>query len=694
MSLASALAVFIALSLTPIYKSTVTLMLEPDQNTVSNVASLFDESDYNLIHFETQRNLITSNDLLLKVVERLALTDQAYFSIPTTPPWWYVDWKSFLPYFENNPVVPSDEDMTLQRTNYALAKLRAAVSVLTVPRTELLRIEVMLPSAAMAALVADELALIYVASGLEARFDKAKSANFWVTDRVQELKQQLTRSEGLLQEYLETNRLTDVGGIRGLVEADIQANTSNLLAVKKNVAVLKNVVSKIQAANGSLERLQDIQRLVTRQVVQDTRRDYQTTQQHANKLASRYGPKHPKLITARAAVDEARMVYHEQLKLEAENVVSEYQLAKQSVNDIRGFTADNKQQLSQLGRQSYELRSLQRDVDLNRQMYDLFLTKMKETDISGSFDSVNARVIDPAQIARAPTEPRKKKIVGATFLLSLFVAIGLVLLRHFLDNRVATPEEYAELVSPASVLCSVPAHSKVNWKQGSKAAVKLMTKDRVFAEAMRTLRTNIQLCEVDRKNQVVMIGSAVPGEGKTTLSIGLASTFAQLGKVLLLETDLRKPTLVKRLGLPAGKPSLVEYLLGGAELEEAIHTVDDLNFDVLPVGVIPPNPQEMLQSKKFSQLIQELRGRYDRIVLDTAPVLAVADSQILVKDVDGVVLVSRADQTHKQNIVEAVGQFRGTAEGRLLGGVINGIDTSKLSRYYGKQYQQYYEYYG
>lgn len=692
-TLLSVVAVFIAYSLTPVYKSTVTLILESDKSSVSNVASLFDESDYNFIHFETQRNLITSNDLLLKVVDRLSLSDQDVFSRPLTKPWWQGDWKELLPHFEIEPQVLSEEEVALNKEKYALSELRRAVTVTSIPFTELLRIEVMLASPELAALVANEVALVYVESGLEARFDKAKSANFWVADRVQDLKTQLARSEGLLQEYLETNRLTDVGGIKGLVEADIQANTSNLLVLKKSVAVLKNVVRKIELAKGSLDRLQDIQRLVTRQVVQDTRRDYQAAQQMVSRLASRYGPRHPKIITAQAAVDEARAVYHEQLKLEAENVLTEYQLAKQSVNDIRGFTAENKQQLSKLGRQSYELRSLQRDVDLNRQMYDLFLTKMKETDITGSFNSVNARVIDPAEIARTSTEPRKKKIVGVTFLLSLFLGIGLVLLRYFLDNKVATPEQYAELVAPASVLCSVPSHGRVNWKQGSKAVSKLLTKDRAFGEAMRTLRTNIQLCEVDKINQVVMIGSAVPGEGKTTISIGLASAFAQIGKVLLIETDLRKPTLVNRLSLPKGQASLVEYLLGNAELGDAIIRVEALNLDVLAVGVVPPNPQEMLQSNKFVKLIDELRGQYDRIIIDSAPVLAVADAQILVKDVDGVVLVSRADQTHKHNMLDAVGQFRLASEGCLLGGVINGVDISKLNRYYGKKYQQYYDYY-
>jgi capsular exopolysaccharide synthesis family protein len=692
-SLAVAIALFVAFSLTPLYKSSVTIILEPDRGSVSNVSALFDDSEYSFVHFETQRNLITSNEVLLKVVERLDLTNEPVFTPADKAPWWKPDWKNLLPFFDAPKIEPTDEEVIAYRRKFALSELGQAVTVVPVPFTELLRIEVLLADAALSAKVADELATVYVESGLEARFDKAKSANSWVADRVQELKQQLNNSEGLLQDYLETNKLTDVGGIRGLVEADIQENTSNLLAVKKNVAILKNVVSKINAANGRLERLQDIQRLVANQVVQDTRRDYQTAQQLQSKLATRYGPKHPKLIAAKVATEEARSVYHEQLKLEAENVLTEYQLAKQSVSDIQGFTAENKQQLSKLGRQSYELRALQRDVDLNRQMYDLFLAKMKETDISGRFDTVNARVIDPAQEPRRPTEPRKKKIVLLAFFISLVVAVGLVLLRYFLNNRVSTPEHFGEIIAPTPVLCSVPAHSRVNWKKGAEAAVSLTTKDRAFSEAMRTLRTNVQLCEVDRKNQVIMVASATPSEGKTTMSIGLATAFAQLGKVLLIETDLRKPTFAKRLSLDGERSNLVDHLLGNSELADSIHHVEALNLDVMAVGAVPPNPQEMLQSKKFTQLLESLRGQYDRIILDTAPVLAVADAQILVANTDGVILVSRADQTHKQNIAEAASQFRELAACNLIGGVINGIDTAKLSRYYGKQYKQYYEYY-
>jgi capsular exopolysaccharide synthesis family protein len=326
-------------------------------------------------------------------------------------------------------------------------------------------------------------------------------------------------------------------------------------------------------------------------------------------------------------------------------------------------------------------------------MYDLFLTKMKETDISGRFDTVNARVIDPAQVPKRPTEPRKKKIVLLALLASLFTAIGLVLLRYFLNNQVSTPELYGDLIAPTPVLVSVPSHGRIDWKKGSLAAANLIDKDKAFAEAMRTLRTNIQLCEVDKKHQVLMVGSAIPEEGKTTVSIGLACAFSQLGKTLLIETDLRKPTFKKRLSIPADSPSFVDYLLGKCELSEAIYHVENLGIDVLAVGVIPPNPQEILQSKKFSALVTELRKLYTRVVMDTAPILAVADSQLITKDADGVILVSRADQTHRQNIAEAAKQFRSKADGRLLGGVINGINSQKLARYYGKQYQQYYEYY-
>lgn len=693
-ALAATLALLVAYSLPPLYRATVTIILEPEKSQVSNVNAIFTENEFNYIYYETQRNLITSRDVLNKVVDRLALADEVLFRPPVEAPWWQVDWRMLLPFIPEPPQVelsPLEEQKRLQ--DYAVAKLAGSVTVVAVPATELMKINVSLESPQLAELVANELAGVYIESGLEARFSKARQANKWVGERLQKLKAQLEISESKLQGFLAANKLTDVGGIRGLVEADIQQNTANFLTARKTVAILKNVVGKIERAAGSPQMLEDIQRIVSDPVVRDTRRGYLSAKQQVNTLGSRYGPKHPKMITAKSAEDEAKSAYHQQLLAVAANVTTEYQLAKQAVRDLSGFTNENKQQLTKLDGQAYELRVLQRDVDADSQMYDLFLAKMKETDISGEFDSVNARVVEPAEVPRAAYKPQKKKIVVIVALLAGLLASGLVVLAHLFDTRIATPDYYKSLVAPFGSLGSLPEHAAGKWSSGQKALMKLLTKERGFVESLRSIRTGLQLGEVDRKNKVIAVVSAVPGEGKTTVSLGLAHVFSQLERVLLIETDLRKPSIEKRLNGSERGAGLMSYLLGNSELEQAIVRNEELGFDVLSAGAIPPNPQEIIQSNKFAEMLDLLRQEYDRVILDTAPVLAVSDAHLLAKSTDGFVFITRANETHRMSVIDALNRLGTNPDTKILGCVLNGIDTSKLAKYYGKQYAEYYDYY-
>ena len=202
----------------------------------------------------------------------------------------------------------------------------------------------------------------------------------------------------------------------------------------------------------------------------------------------------------------------------------------------------------------------------------------------------------------------------------------------------------------------------------------------IAAESYRTLRTNIQYSSFDKEYKIIMVTSSEPGEGKSTIAGNLALSFAQDGKrVLLIDSDLRKPSLHKKFKI-SNLVGLSDVLIGKEDLKTALHRYNE-NLVVLTSGKIPPNPSEMLSSKTMSMLLEELKGVFDCVILDTPPVQAVTDSQILSTKADGTILVIRAEKTKKDSVQNALGLLK-KVNANIIGTVLNGIESSRNKYYY------------
>ena len=219
--------------------------------------------------------------------------------------------------------------------------------------------------------------------------------------------------------------------------------------------------------------------------------------------------------------------------------------------------------------------------------------------------------------------------------------------------------------------------------------------NRGFSESVRTLRTSVTLAALESPVQVVLLTSSVPGEGKTTTSSNLAEAFGQMEKTILIDADMRRPTMAKKLGLPGGSRGLSNAVAYPDTLDECIHHLDELNIDVIPSGPVPPNPLELLGSKNFREILETLRGRYQRIVIDSAPMKMVSDALYLSTLVDGVVYIVKADSTKDKLVKDSLIKLD-DSNARILGVALNQLDVDKESKYgYGYGYYAgYYDAYG
>jgi succinoglycan biosynthesis transport protein ExoP len=213
-----------------------------------------------------------------------------------------------------------------------------------------------------------------------------------------------------------------------------------------------------------------------------------------------------------------------------------------------------------------------------------------------------------------------------------------------------------------------------------------------FSEAIRTVRTGIVLGSVDRPIKIMAVTSSVPGEGKTTLSTNLALAFGQMERVLLVDADMRRPSVAKVMNLPPKSKGLSDVVGGLITLEEGIVNLNDFGIDVLPAGTIPPNPLELLSTVRFQNLLVELAERYDRVIIDTAPTQAVSDSLVLSRLVETMVYVIRADETNVDVVRGGLKRLE-QVEAPLMGVVLNRFDAKSASRY-SYRAKGYYDYYG
>ncbi|PTQ89079.1 GumC family protein [Agitococcus lubricus] len=375
-------------------------------------------------------------------------------------------------------------------------------------------------------------------------------------------------------------------------------------------------------------------------------------------ISKRYGSKHPTLIQAELELNEAKKAL---------------EIAK----------ADS----LELSKKEFKFKELQREVETNRNLYDTFFARIKQANDSLELDTANARVIDKAVVPNAPTKPRKTLIIGISLVLSLLFGAALAFLLDYLDSTFKNAEDVEDKLG-ISMLGMVPLIKK--RKKDTSAIYFLDSKQNGYAEAMRTVRTSVVLSGIDKPHKVVMLTSSVPSEGKSTSAINLAVALAQMERVLLIDGDMRKPTIAKVLGLPPNSPGLSNVVAGTSVLDDCILHVEDANIDVLTAGLVPPNPLELLSSQKFMDLIAKLSETYDRIVIDSPPTLLVSDSLVMSKAVDAVLYVIRSDTTAQNAARTGVNRLR-AAKAPLIGVILNKVNMKRAAQYYGT-YSSYYAY--
>ena len=688
------LGLLIALSLPPIYRSTVTLLIEPRTQRVVQVAEIYDPTQGGLDeYYATQHELLRSRGLAERVVKKLKLDDNEAFlhdaaseSLGTSLKR-KLDWSQWLP---GLPEPEAESSSTAeQRRERATSLVMSQILVQPVPKTRLVRVHFHSGDPQLAQQVAEALGDVFIESGLEARLEATQRASRWLTDKLGGLSEDLKKSEKALQAFRDSNQLVVVGGNRGLVDQEVMENSSRLREAQRTKAALASTYARIRAAGSDGERLEQITALLQDAGVQKARSGVLDAQQVLKGVEERYGSRHPQMAAAVASLQAARRAFHEQLLNAAEGVRNQYEIAADTERQLSDVVSTTTSRVRELDRKQFELGVLEREVQTNRQLYDMFLQRFKENDSTTSYEPLNARVTDAALVPKGPILPERPKIVVVAALFGFLLGVIMASLRHVLSEGLRSVEDL-EAVAQVPLFGVVP---RVAFKRSAGVINQFRDDPRTpFAEGVRSVRTAVRLAEVAGRKQCFVITSAVPGEGKSSLATCLGLTLAASEKTLLIEGDLRAPTLRKILGLPKQQRGLMEVLLGTATLDEAIHVDAASGLHVLAVVQRPPNPAETVSSMAFAALLLQLRERYERIIIDSPPVQAASDALVLSRLSDAVLFVARADVTSTATVRRAIHQLN-NIQAPLVGCVLNRVDVRRNPDAYG-HYQYAYRYYG
>jgi len=371
------------------------------------------------------------------------------------------------------------------------------------------------------------------------------------------------------------------------------------------------------------------------------------------------------------------------LLLEAE---VKYVALKSTLNNTKAVVIDYESRFNELPEQTISFARYQRELNAYEKLYLLVEEKYQESMIVEQSTAGNVIIIDPAIRPFEPSKPNRKLIVIIGLILGLGIGFGFAFIKDFMDNTVQTPEDIQK--KNITVLGWIP---KIEGIATNKEFEFIIAKksDSIYSEAFRALRTKIQFAKIDKKRiNTIHITSSTPAEGKTTVAANIAGSFAQTNrKTIIVDCDLRKPRMHKVFG-GQRYPGFTDYFLGNIDFESIIHSSELPNLDYITAGTIPPNPSEILGSEQMMAFIEKLKGIYDLVVIDSPPIIAVTDSEILSRIADASILVAAAGETDIELMTKAADLMQ--HENKSFIGVV--LNKFSYRSGYGSYYKYYYYY--
>jgi capsular exopolysaccharide synthesis family protein len=667
-----AVVTVLTFTMVPVYRATTQVLIEKENPNIMDFKELYAIDTTNNDFYRTQYKILESRFIALKVIEKLHLSNGGEVA-------------------SSSGGGQGGQGSLSEDSESVVNRFLRKLLIEPVKNTRLVKVHFMSNDPDLAARGANAIVEAYVEHNVESKIEAVHGATEYLRSKIDEQREKLEESESMLQQYKERYKIISLAEKENITVSKLAELNSEVLRAENERVERETRYRQARAIKDKPDMIESIPKVLSNAFVTSLKRDEANLSKQLSELLKKFGDKHPRIITLREKLKATRANLESEIKKVVKFLGNEYEVALAKEETLKKAFEELKEESQRLNKLSIAYGVLARDVETNKQMYDILLTRLKETGITGGIQSTNVRVVDKAVVPRKPVKPRKTLNILLSVLVGLFGGIGVAFFLEYLDSSVKTPDDLKRYVK-VPYMGPVPSYEhELDGDSVEKALVTLNYPKSTSAEAYRGVRTAVVFSSsTEKRVKLLLITSSGPSEGKSLTASNLAVTMAQSNtRTLLIDADFRKPRIHRIFGIPR-EAGLSNILVEGTGLEDCIKRTDIPNLDIIPSGYIPPNPAELLGAESFVEILEILKQRYDKIVLDSPPVLAVTDSVVLGTKVDEVLMVVCAGKFSREAIRRAIEQLRDVGA-NVIGAIINNIKVGQESYYY---YQYYYYYYG
>jgi len=629
----------------PRFRSTAVVILQTRQDPIVDLQGVVGGLTGETVEVNSEVEVLRARGLMERVVDRLDLTNDAEFNAALRPESWLdraVAMAGFSLGFgvDRRPPLPSRE------RDATVSALLERVTIQNVPNSLVFDVTAETDNAEKSALLADTIVELYILNQLEVKFEATEQAKVWLADRVADLQRELELAEASVSAFNATTDLVSVEALRGL-DRQLKEQRDRIAGLEVSRAQTQAQLVLLRSAGTRADRAA---------ATGDAQLTNMLTQAGMDAAAGR-------------AFDARFRQLSNQVELEGVRL-------GQQISILQAAEATLQEQIERQSEDLITLQQLTREAEATRLLYEYFLTRLKETSAQQGIQQADSRILSDAVVPISAATPRKSLILGMSGVVGLMIGVGLVLSREAAKRGFRSARDI-ETVTGLDVLGQIP---RIPARTRKRTLAYLSDKpNSMAAEAVRNLRTSLLLSTFDGQPQVIVLASALPGEGKTTNAVALAQNIGTMGrKVLFIEADIRRRILDQYLD-EVPDQGIVSVLSGETPLDVAIYKSANLKADVLAADKSTSDPTDLFSSEPFDALIRTLRNRYDSIIIDTPPVLIVPDARIIAQSADTVLFTVKWETTSREQVEDGLDMFR-RGKAKIGGVILSQIDTRRMKR--------------
>ena len=681
----------------PVYRSKALIEIDKENPSVASPQELFQIDEVTDAYLETQYKVLASDDLAERVIHQLGLDRNSEF-LPSTRqwPWTASATPSAVPI--DSAAVPNP---SVQAT--VLTRFQDRLDIRPIRRSRAVELRFDSRDSGLAARAVNAVAQNYIQKNLDARWEAAQKASEWLSQQMQDMKAKLEKSEDELEKYAADNDLlyleTAKGDAESIVNQKVREMQDELTRAEADRFDKESLYRLVQAGDyGSLPGVFDSK------LLQDLTVRLADLQRLHAQLAATFTEDYPKVREIQSQIVEVQGSLERERRRAAQKISNDYFAALRREKLVRQAFAERQAEANRVAEKSVQYGILSREVDTNKGLYDGLLERLKEATASAGLKASNIRIVDPGTVPYKPISPNYLLNLGLASFVGLGLGVSVAFLKEHLDQTIRHNDDVFHFLG-VPALGFIPAFHALNGRKhqgiafadqrsagnnlaGARAANAgaapvlndasrsglAIRRGSAFSEAFRELRTSVILSSSGPSANSILITSAQPGEGKTTVAVNLAFSLAQLGQaVLLVDADMRRPSIQRYFPQPGSR--LSSYLGGQGAWQQMVYPTSIDRLYVLHCGPIPENPSELLSSDRMRALLREAMATYRFVILDSPPLLNRADSRILGSMASATILVVKGGETPRQVVQFAESQARSVGA-NLIGVVLNNLNSS------------------